>query len=65
MMVIEMDYENSSAEEFSSIENITIPINQEIRLSIEEPRLDSIYMTVGDSNYVSFNITQHGQVVGI
>lgn len=61
MMVIEMRYEDSQNNPFTATENITIPINQEIRLTIEEPRFDSEFLTVGASTYASFNIINKGK----
>ncbi|MEG1537835.1 MAG: hypothetical protein RR387_06075, partial [Clostridiales bacterium] len=61
MLLLKMDYENNNANSFSAAENITIPINQEIRLDIADPRLDRSTVLVGDIAYVDFNIINKGK----
>ncbi len=61
MMNIEMDYEDSEATEYNEAQSITVPINQEVRVVVEDPRFDTDFTMVGQSVYATVAIVNMGK----
>ena len=62
MMSVTMEYENDEKDSFSApAVNITVPINQEIRVVVEEPRFDNPYIEQGMTAYPYFSILNMGK----
>jgi hypothetical protein len=61
MLLISMEYEDEDYAAHSANANITVPINQEIRLVVDEPRFDMPSAELGMTVYPYFSIINMGK----
>ena len=61
MLTIFMDYEDEKNVAYTASANVTVPINQEIRLVVDEPRFDMPSVEVGMTVYPYFSIINMGK----
>ena len=61
MLSITMDYEDEDNAAYTASANITVPINQEIRLMVDEPRFDMPFVDMGMTVYPYFSIINMGK----
>ncbi|MCL1906122.1 MAG: hypothetical protein FWG06_03835, partial [Clostridiales bacterium] len=61
MLSIVMDYEDEKNAAHTASANITVPINQEIRLVLDEPRFDMPFVDAGMTVYPFFSIINMGK----
>lgn len=61
VLTVTCDYEDSSANPFQSVENISIPVYQESRIKITEVMVSPDTISVNNQGSVSFNINNLGK----
>ena len=61
MLSIAMEYEDENNAAYTASANITVPINQEIRLVVDEPRFDMPFVDMGMTVYPYFSIINMGK----
>jgi hypothetical protein len=61
MLLISMEYEDEDFAAHTAHANITVPINQEIRLMVDEPRFDMPFLELGMTAYPSFSVINMGK----
>lgn len=61
VLTVTCDYEDSSANPFQSVENISIPVYQESRIKITEVMVSPDTITVYNQGSVSFNVNNLGK----
>ncbi|MCL1974960.1 MAG: hypothetical protein FWG61_02200 [Firmicutes bacterium] len=61
MLSVVMEYEDEKYKAYTASANITVPINQEIRLVLDEPRFDMPFVEQGLTVYPYFSIINMGK----
>ena len=60
-LTVKFDYNNAGVNTFTSTESLSIPVNQELRVTMDEPQIYVDGATVGASFYGSVNIYNRGK----